>query len=100
MGLEGEVITHTHTHSQPTHAPASVPPQPTQSEEGKKGIKAVGALLLAGAVAAGAYLLNEQREKKPAAPAVPVKKGGLFSFGKPAPPPPLPPAKKFWAFGK
>ena len=91
-----------HTHTQNRLTPLPLPPHNPQSDEGKKGINAVGALLLAGAVAAGAYLLNEQREKKPAAPAVPAKKGGLFSFGKPAPPPPPPPppAKKFWAFGK
>lgn len=74
-------------------------PHQKQSEEGKKGIKAVGSLAIAAAIAAGAYLLNEQREKKPAPAKVPEKKG-FFSFAKPAPPPPPPPAKKFWAFGK
>ena len=64
MGLEGR-SDHTHTHALTTDSrPCLRPPQPTQSEEGKKGIKAVGALLLAGAVAAGAYLLNEQRAEE------------------------------------
>jgi len=65
------------------HKTARQHPSPPQSDNGKKGIKAFGGLLVAAAVAAGAYLLNEKHQvvKTKPEPAAPAKKGG-FSFGK------------------